>query len=156
MSGKIEAHLDALNLKLPEAAAPVANYVPYQISGELLFISGQLAKTADGTLITGRLGDSCSLEQGQAAAHACALNILAQAQAALGSLDRVAQVVRLNGFVAAAPSFTDHPQVINGASDLMVTVFSDRGRHTRAAIGVSSLPLGSAVEIDAVLRIEPA
>lgn len=156
MSGKIEARLQALNLTLPEAAAPVANYVPFQVTGDLLFISGQLSKPADGDLITGQVGSALSIEDGQAAARAAALNILAQAQKALGTLDHVAQVVRLNGFVAAAADFQQHPSVINGASDLMVEVFEDKGRHTRAAIGVASLPLGAAVEIDAILKIDPA
>ncbi len=153
MSGKIEARLESLGLELPDAAAPVANYVPFQTSGDHLFISGQISKAADGTLISGHLGDTLDVAGGQKAARASALNILAQAQAALGSLDRVSQVVRLNGFVAATPGFKDHPLVINGASDLMVSVFEDKGRHTRAAIGVASLPLGCAVEIDAILKI---
>lgn len=156
MSGKIEARLESLGLELPEAAAPVANYVPFQITGDLLFVSGQISKAADGTLISGHLGDTLNIDEGQEAARASALNIIAQAQAALGQLDRVAQVVRLNGFVSATPSFKDHPQVINGASDLMVSVFEDKGRHTRAAIGVASLPLGCAVEIDAILKITTA
>lgn len=153
MSGKIEARLENLGLVLPTAAAPVANYVPYQIANNLLYISGQISKAADGTIISGHLGDTLDVAGGQKAAHVSALNILAQAQAALGTLDRVAQVVRLNGFVAAVPGFKDHPQVINGASDLMVSVFEDKGRHTRAALGVASLPLGCAVEIDAILEI---
>lgn len=156
MSGKIEARLTALNLTLPDAAAPVANYVPFQMTGDLLYISGQLSKPAGGDLIQGHLGDTLSVEDGQSAARAAALNILAQAQQALGSLDRVAQVVRLNGFVAATANFEQHPAVINGASDLMVEVFAEKGRHTRAAIGVASLPLGAAVEIDAILKITAA
>ena len=153
MSGKIEARLKSLGIDLPEAAAPVANYVPFQIVGELLFISGQISKALDGSIISGHLGDTLSVADGQAAARVSGLHILAQAQAALTSLDRVAQVVRLNGFVAATPAFTEHPQVINGASDLMVEVFEGKGRHTRAALGVASLPLGCAVEIDAILKI---
>lgn len=156
MSGKIEARLETLGLHLPEAAAPVANYVPFSVVNDLLFVSGQISKESDGTLISGHLGDTLTVDQGQQAACACALHILAQAQAALGTLDRVTQVVRLNGFVAATAAFTEHPQVINGASDLMVDVFADAGRHTRAAIGVASLPLGCAVEIDAVLKVVPA
>ena len=153
MGGRIEARLSALGIDLPAAANPVANYVPYLISGDLLFISGQISKADDGTLLSGQLGDSVTVTQGQAAARVCALNILAQAQSALSNLDRVAQVVRLNGFISATPQFRDHPQVINGASDLMVEIFEDRGRHTRAAVGVASLPLGCAVEIDAVFKI---
>lgn len=153
MSGKIEARLGELGLTLPDAAAPLANYVPFTITGDLLFISGQISKDVDGTILKGCLGDTLDVAQGQAAARASALNILAQAQAALGSLDRIAQVIRLNGFVAATPGFTEHPQVINAASDIMVDVLADKGRHTRAAIGVASLPLGCAVEIDAVIKI---
>ncbi|MCH9764836.1 MAG: RidA family protein [Alphaproteobacteria bacterium] len=153
MSGKIEAHLESLGITLPAAASPVANYVPFLRTGDHLFISGQLSKAIDGTLISGHLGDNLTVADGQAAARAAALNILAQVQLALGSLDSVAQIVRLNGFVAATPAFTDHPQVINGASDLMVEIFAERGRHTRAAIGVTSLPLGCAVEIDAIVKV---
>lgn len=153
MNGEIEARLKSLGLTLPPAASPVANYVPFQVAGDLLFVSGQLAKAADGTLVTGLLGAGVSVEQGEAAARLCALNILAQVQAALGTLDRVAQVVKLTGFVAAAPGFADHPKVVNGASDLMVQVFGDKGRHTRAAVGASSLPMGSAVEVEAIMRI---
>jgi enamine deaminase RidA (YjgF/YER057c/UK114 family) len=155
MSGKVEARLAALAITLPDAPVPVANYVPTLLAGNLLFISGQISKTADGTVLKGRLGAELTVAQGQEAARASALAILAQAKAAIGDLDRIAQVVKLTGFVAAAPEFTDHPQVINGASDLMVEVLGDSGRHTRAAVGVASLPLGCAVEIDAVLLIGP-
>lgn len=153
MSDKIAARLRELGLELPAAPAPVANYVPYLISGDHLYVSGQISKAADGTLIAGRVGDTASVETGIEAAKACALNILAQAQAALGSLDRVTQLVRLTGFVSSGPDFTDHPKVINGASDLMVAVLGDKGRHTRAAVGVSSLPVGAAVEIDAIFSV---
>ncbi len=153
MSDSPESRLKALGLTLPEAPQPVANYVPYLISGDQLFISGQISKAGDGSLMSGGLGTSCSIEQGQQAARLCALNILAQAKAALGSLDRIAQVLRLTGFVASSADFTGQPQVINGASDLMVAVLGDRGRHTRSAVGVASLPLGAAVEIDAILKI---
>jgi enamine deaminase RidA (YjgF/YER057c/UK114 family) len=153
MSDKVAARLRELGLELPSAPAPVANYVPYLISGNQLFISGQISKAADGTLLGGRVGDSVSVEAGIEAAKACALNILAQAHAALGSLDRVVQLIRLTGFVNSGPDFTDHPKVINGASDLMVAVLGDKGRHTRAAVGVSSLPVGAAVEIDALFSI---
>jgi enamine deaminase RidA (YjgF/YER057c/UK114 family) len=112
-----------------------------------------LTKAGDGTLITGLLGAGLATGQGVDAARLCALNILAQAKAALGSLDRVAQVVRLTGFVAATPAFTDHPKVVNGASDLMVAVLGERGRHTRSAVGVASLPMNAAVEIDAILKV---
>jgi enamine deaminase RidA (YjgF/YER057c/UK114 family) len=153
MSGEIEARLEKLGLTLPPAPSPVANYVPHLISGDLLFISGQISKAADGSLVKGQLGSDIALETGQHAARLCALNILAQAKAALGSLDRIAQVVRLTGFVASTPDFGEQPQVINGASDLMVEVLGDAGRHTRAAVGVASLPLNSTVEIDAIIRI---
>jgi len=155
MSGKVEARLAALGITLPEAPNPVANYMPALLAGSLLFISGQISKAADGTIVKGRLGAELTVEQGREAARASALAILAQAKAAIGDLDRIAQVVKLTGFVAATPEFADHPQVINGASDLMVEVLGDSGRHTRAAVGVASLPLGCAVEIDAILLIGP-
>lgn len=154
MTDAVLVRLEALNLKLPEAPAPVANYVPYLMSGDLLFISGQISKSADGSLLAGKLGADLTVEQGQEAARHCALNILAQAYAALGRLDRIAQVVKLNGFVNAADDFADHPLVINGASDLMVEVLGEAGKHTRAAVGVSGLPANCAVEIDAILRIK--
>lgn len=153
MTGTIEARLAELGLTLPAAPNPVANYVPFATAGNLLFISGQISKAADGAIVSGLLGQDVSVEAGQEAARLCALNILAQAKAALGSLDRIAQVVRLTGFVAATPAFTDHPKVVNGASDLMVEVLGDKGRHTRAAVGVASLPMGSAVEVDAIIAI---
>jgi enamine deaminase RidA (YjgF/YER057c/UK114 family) len=153
MTGTIEARLAELGLTLPAAPNPVANYAPYAITGNLLFISGQISKSADGTLVTGTLGAGVAVETGQQAARLCALNILAQAKAALGDLDRIAQVMRLTGFVAAAADFGDHPKVVNGASDLMVEVLGDKGRHTRAAVGVASLPLGAAVEVDAIIAI---
>jgi enamine deaminase RidA (YjgF/YER057c/UK114 family) len=153
MSGEIEARLATLGLELPPALSPVANYVPFLISGDHLFISGQVSMAGDGTIVKGQLGGGVSVEAGAAAARICALNVLAQTKSALGTLDRVAQVVKVTGFVCASADFADHPKVINGASDLMVEVFGDKGRHTRAAVGVASLPLGSAVEVDAVLRI---
>jgi enamine deaminase RidA (YjgF/YER057c/UK114 family) len=154
MDDKVETRLATLGITLPSAPNPVANYVPSCLSGNLLYISGQISKAADGTIASGRLGGGMTVAEGNAAARLCALNILAQAKAALGSLDRVAQIVRLNGFVNAAPEFTEHPQVLNGASDLMVEVLGDKGRHTRVAVGVSSLPLGCAVEVDAVLLVD--
>ncbi len=153
MSGEIEARLEKLGLTLPPAPSAVANYVPFLLAGELLFISGQISKAADGSMVTGQLGDIVALETGQHAARLCALNILAQAKMALGSLDRVAQVMRLTGFVSCVPSFSDHPKVINGASDLLVEVLGDSGRHTRSAVGVASLPMNAAVEIDAILKV---
>jgi enamine deaminase RidA (YjgF/YER057c/UK114 family) len=154
MDGKVEARLKSLGITLPAAPNPVANYVPSCLAGNLLFISGQISKAADGTVATGRLGAGLTVEQGRAAARLSAINILSQVQAAVGSLDRVAQVLRLTGYVSATPEFTEHPQVMNGASDLMVEVLGDKGRHSRVAVGVSSLPLGCAVEVDAIVLID--
>jgi len=155
MNGKVEARLASLGIALPEAPNPVANYVASVLAGNLLFISGQISKAADGSVAKGRLGAGLTIEQGRDAARLSALAILAQAKAAVGDLDRIEQVVKLTGFVNATPEFVDHPQVINGASDLMVEVLGDKGRHTRAAVGVSSLPMGCAVEVDAILLIGP-
>lgn len=153
MSTSPAERLAALGLMLPDAPAPVANYVPYLIAGDLLFVSGQVSKAPDGSLLCGRLGDGLTVEEGQKAARYCALNILAQAKAALGDLSRIAQVMRLTGFVASTPAAVEQPQVVNGASDLMVAVLGDAGRHTRAAVGVAALPGGCAVEVDAIIRI---
>ncbi|MGD9784846.1 MAG: RidA family protein [Hyphomicrobiaceae bacterium] len=155
MAETIESRLARLGLTLPEAPAPVANYVPFLVTGDLLFIAGQISKAPDGHVATGRLGAGLSIEDGATAARYCALNILAQAKAALGDLSRIAQVVRLNGFVTSTPECGDQPKVVNGASDLMVEVLGEAGRHTRVAVGVAALPGGAAVEIDAVLRIRP-
>lgn len=152
MGGVVEERLKSLGLELPAAPAALANYVPFAISGDLLFISGQISKAADGTLAVGKVGAELTTEEGAAAAVLCALNILAQARAALGDLDRIEQVLRLTGFVNAVPAFSDHPKVVNGASDLMVEVLGDKGRHTRAAVGCSGLPANSAVEVDAIIR----
>ncbi|MFA5955846.1 RidA family protein [Hyphomicrobium sp.] len=149
----IDERLTELGLKLPEAPQPVANYVPFLLSGDQLFISGQISKDGTGRVLIGTLGGALSVEQGQEAARHCALNLLAQAKAALGDLNRVAQVLRLTGFVASTPDFTDQPKVINGASDLLVSVLGDAGRHTRSAVGVASLPLNACVEIDAIFKI---
>ncbi len=153
MSGMAEARLAELGIALPEAPRPVANYVPTLFVGHLLFVSGQISM-AGGEVIKGCLGSNMTIEDGQAAARACAIQILAQVKSALGELDHVAQVAKLTGFVNATSNFGDHPKVINGASDLMVDVFGDKGRHTRAAVGVSGLPMNCAVEVDAILRIE--
>ncbi len=152
MSGEIEARLVSLGLALPPAPNPVANYVPFLLTGDLLFVSGQISKDASGLVIAGTLGGDLAIDRGEAAARLCALNILAQAKSALGSLDRIAQVVRLTGYVNCAPGFSDQPKVINGASDLLVAVLGDKGRHTRAAVGAAGLPANSAVEIDAIIR----
>jgi len=147
-----EQRLIELGLKLPDAPQPVANYVPYLISGDQLFISGQVAKDDAGRVLTGLLGSNVSVEDGKIAARQAALSLLAQAKAALGDLGRVVHVLRLTGFVASTPEFSEQPAVINGASDLLVAVLGDAGRHTRSAVGVASLPLGTCVEIDAILK----
>lgn len=153
MTETVESRLAALGLALPAAPAPAANYVPWVIAGGLIYVSGQISQ-ADGALITGKLGEGVSVEQGADAARACALSLLAQARAALGGdLSRLKRVVKLTGFVNCTPDFTDHPKVINGASDLLVAVLGEAGRHARAAVGSVSLPLGVAVEIEAVFEI---
>lgn len=151
----IEAKLAELGLTLPEPAAPVAAYVPVVIAGGLAHVSGQVS-IVDGHLLKGRLGEDLSLEQGVAGARACGLMILAQLKAALGSLDRVERVVKLGAFVNSTADFTDQPKVANGASELMVAVFGDAGKHARSAVGVPSLPLGVAVEVDAIVAVRPA
>lgn len=151
----IEQKLADLGLTLPEPAAPVAAYVPVVISGGMAHVSGQLP-FVDGKLVTGRLGEDVSLEEGVIAAQACAVMILAQLKAALGSLDRVQQVVKLGAFVNSTGDFTDQPKIANGASELMVAVFGEAGKHARSAVGVPVLPLGAAVEVDAILAISPA
>lgn len=153
MAGKIEARLEELGIELPQAAAPAANYVPYVITGNQLWVAGQVPFWNGELKYIGRLGDDFTVEQGQEAARICALNVIAQAKAALGELDRVRRVVKMGGFVNATPDFTDHPKVVNGASDLMVEVFGEAGRHARFAVGAGSLPLGVAVEVDAVMEI---
>lgn len=154
MSAKVSARLKELGITLPVPAAPAANYIPFTQAGNILVISGQLPMV-DGKLgFTGKLGGGVTLETGQEAAKICAINILAQANAALGgNLDRVKRCLRLGGFVACTPDFTQHPQVINGASNLMVEVLGEAGKHARAAVGVSSLPFDAAVEVDAMFEI---
>jgi len=154
MAGKIDARLIELGIDLPEAAAPAANYVPYVATGNLVFISGQITLWNGDLMYKGRLGENLSLDDGLAAARLCCLNLIAQLKAACdGDLDRVSGCVRLGGFVNCTPDFTDHPKVINGASDLMVEVFGEAGKHARAAVGCSSLPLGVAVEVDGLFEI---
>lgn len=152
---KIEARLAELGLTLPQAAAPVAAYVPVVEAAGLAHVSGQLP-FVEGQLVTGRLGEDVTLEQGNEAAQACGLMILAQLKAALGSLDRIERIVKLGGFVNSTGAFTDQPKVINGASELMVAVFGDAGKHARSAVGVPVLPLGAAVEVDAIVAVCPA
>jgi enamine deaminase RidA (YjgF/YER057c/UK114 family) len=154
MSGEIEARLRELNIELPQASAPVANYVPYTISGKIVVVSGQITVWNGERRFVGKLGREVSIADGQQAARLCALNVLAHLHVACGGdLDRVARVLRLGGFVNCTPDFTDMPQVVNGASDLMVEVFGDKGRHARAAVGVNSLPAGVAVEVEAMFEL---
>lgn len=154
MAGTIDARLAELGIDVPEAAAPVANYVGFVQTGNLVFVSGQVTLKDGSPQYIGKLGDSISVEDGQAAARLCAINIIAQVKAACGGdLDRVQRVVKLGGFVNSTADFTDQPKVINGASDLMVEVFGDKGRHARAAVSAGSLPLGVSVEVEAVVEI---
>lgn len=153
MADTPEQKLAALGLTLPTAAAPAANYVPYVISGWQLHIAGQIPFDEAGALIKGRLGEDFDINVGTRAAERCALGLIAQMKAALGELSLVRRVVKLNVFVQSAPGFTDQPEVANGASNLMVAVFGDAGRHARAAVGVAALPRGVAVEIDAIVEI---
>ena len=152
MAGKVEQRLAELGVELPNAPAPAANYVPYTISGNILTISGQVTMGPNGLEYVAKLGDDADVATGQAAARLCAINILAQAKAALGDLDRITQVLKIQGFVNSRPDFTEHPSVINGASDFLVEVLGEAGKHARAAVGMSSLPLGVAVEVDAVIE----
>jgi len=154
MTDMIEQALNDKGITLPTAAAPVASYVPTVEVGGLLYISGQVSMT-DGALITGRLGDNMSIEEGQEAAKACALMIAAQIKAAAGSLDRVDRIVKLGGFVNSTADFTDHPKVVNGCSDMIEAIFGEAGKHARSAVGVSALPLGVAVEVDAIVALKP-
>lgn len=149
----VQKKLGALGVTLPEVKPPVANYVPTTRSGNLLYVSGQLPMK-DGQMAKGHLGKDVSVEAGQEAAKTCALNILAQVSAALGGdLDRIVSCLKVTGFVASTPEFTDHPKVINGASDFLVAALGDAGKHARAAVGVSSLPLGAAVEVEAIFEV---
>ena len=154
MAGDTERKLESLGITLPTPAAPAANYVPFVRTGNLLMISGQVPVGPNGLEFQGKLGDGFDVETGQKAARLCAINLLAQAKAALGDLDRITRVVKITGFVNSAPDFGDHPAVINGASDLLVEVLGDRGKHARAAIGMSSLPFGVSVEVDAIIEVE--
>jgi enamine deaminase RidA (YjgF/YER057c/UK114 family) len=154
MAGTVETKLAGLGIALPTPASPIANYVPFARSGNLLVLSGQLCFGADGKLVAkGQLGVGVSVEDGQKAARACGINLLAQLKAALGDLDRVARVVRLGGFINSAPGFSDGAKVMNGASDLMVEVFGDKGRHTRSTVGVSALPADAAVEVEGLFEV---
>src|SRR6202011_1215523 len=154
MAGMFERKLTELGISLPKPASPVANYVPFVRVGTLLFVSGQVCLDEAGKLVAkGKLGSGVSPEDGQKAARACAVNLLAQVKAALGDLDKVARVVRLGGFIHSAPGFLDGPKVMNGASDLMVAVFGDKGRHARTTVGVAVLPADAAVEVEGVFEV---
>lgn len=152
---EIDAKLAEMGLSLPEPAAPVATYVPVAVAGGLAHVSGQLP-FIDGVLVKGRLGEDVLVGDGYEAARACGLMILAQLKAALGSLERVERIVKLGAFVNSTADFTDQPKVANGASELMAALFGDAGRHARSAVGVPALPLGAAVEIDAIAAVRAA
>lgn len=155
MSDAIEARLKDLGYTLPAAAAPAANYVPFTISGNLLYISGQLPMEAGKVAVTGHVGRDVQIPEAQKAAELCAVNILAQVKAALkGDLSKVRRVLKLNGFVASVPEFTEQHLVINGASNLIAHVLGDAGKHARAAVGMAALPFNAAVEIDAIVEID--
>lgn len=149
----IEKRLQELNLTLPEAPKPVAVYVPALEHKGLLYISGQLPMQSGKVAFTGQVGSDVTLEDAYEAARICTLNALSIAKQALGSLDRVAQIVKVGGFVSSAPGFYDQPKVINGASELLGEIFGDKGKHARAAVGVNALPLNAAVEIEFVIAV---
>ena len=151
---QVEQKLAALGIVLPTPAAPIANYVGFVRTGSLLVVSGQICLGPDGKLVAkGKLGGGVSIEDGQSAARACGINLLAQVKVALGDLDKVVRVVRLGGFINAEPTFLDGPKVMNGASDLMVEVFADKGRHARSTVGVAALPLDAAVEVEGLFEV---
>lgn len=153
MSGKFETKLNELGITLPEAPAPAANYVPYVVVGDMVYVSGQISVGPDG-LIKGKLGENMSTEDGAAAARVCAINLLAQVKAACGGdLDRLVKVVKLTGFVNSTADYTEQPQVVNGASDLMANALGDSGKHARAAVSAAALPLGVAVEVEGIFQI---
>ena len=153
--GKVEQRILEMGLQVPEAAAPAANYLPFVRSGKLLFISGQIPKMPDNSLLKGQLGSSYSVEEGKAAARLCGMHLIGQMKAACGDLDKVKRVVKVEGFVSSTAEFVDHPQVVNGCSDLLVEIFGKEvGAHSRFAVGCSSLPLGVAVEIGGVVELE--
>ncbi len=154
MAGIVEKKLQELGITLQDPRAPMANYVPFVRTGNLLNVSGQICLDSEGKLVAkSRLGDGVSIEDGQKAARACAINLLAQVKAALGDLDKVTRVVRLGGFINSAPGFTEGPKVMNGASDLMVAVFGDKGKHARSTVGVAALPADAAVEVEGVFEV---
>ena len=155
MAGRIDSRLKELGITLPEAPMPAANYVPFARTGNLLFIAGQIPMEGGKPQFVGKLGQTMKVEDGQKAARLCALNVIAQVRTALdGDLDKVKRCVRVGGFVNCTPDFTDQPQVINGASDVIVQIFGDAGKHARAAVGVNELPLGVAVELEMIVEVE--
>jgi enamine deaminase RidA (YjgF/YER057c/UK114 family) len=154
MAGMVAKKLAELGIVLPTPASPIANYIPFVRVGALLFVSGQICLDANGKLVAkGKLGAGVSVEDGQKAARACAINLLAQVQAAVGDLDAVKRVVRLGGFINSDPSFLDGPKVMNGASDLVVAVLGDKGKHARTTVGVAVLPADAAVEVEGVFEV---
>jgi enamine deaminase RidA (YjgF/YER057c/UK114 family) len=153
MAGKIEARIKELGIEMPNATKPVANFVPCVQTGNTLFVSGQVSSWNGEYRHIGKVGREISLEEAQKAARVCALNVLAQSRAHLGDLDRITRIVMVQGFVNAVPEFTDHPRVINGASDILVEIFGEAGKHARFALGAGSLPFNVAVEIAAVLEV---
>ena len=154
MAGTIEQKLAAQGIVLHQPPNPVANYVGFVRTGNLLFVSGQVCVDAEGKLIAkGKLGGPVTVEQGNAAARGCAINLLAQVKSALGDLDKVVRVVRIGGFVNSAPDFVDGPKVLNGASDLMVAAFGEKGRHARTTVGVASLPADASVEVEGLFEV---
>ena len=153
MAGTVEKKLGELGIVLTEPAAPVANYVAFVRTGNLLMVSGQICLDGGKLVAKGQLGGGVSIEDGQKAARACAVNLLAQVKAALGDLDKVVRVVRLGGFVNSAPGFVEGPKVMNGASDLMVAAFGEKGKHARTTVGVSALPLDAAIEVEGLFEV---
>lgn len=154
MSGPITTRMAELGIELPEPAAPAANYIPFVITDNLVFVSGQVTVWNGELRHIGRLGEDIDIDEGYRAARLCGLNLIAQAKAAAkGDLNKIKRVVKLGGFVNATPDFTDHPKVINGASDLMAEIFGEAGKHARFAVGAASLPLGVAVEVDGVFEL---
>lgn len=153
MTDTIDSRLKNLGISIPEAAAPAANYVPFAQSGSLLLTSGQLPLDGGKLVYTGQIGDELTVAHGQAAARACAINILAQAKAALGDLERIKRIVKITVFVASTPDFVEQHLVANGASDLLVAILGDAGKHARSAVGVASLPLNAPVEIEAIIEV---
>ena len=155
MSSQIEQRLNELGITLPPPGAPAGNYVPFVVVGDIAYMSGQVAREAGKMKYVGKVGRDISIEDGQAAARLCAVNLLSQLKVACGGdLDRVERCVRLSGFVNSPPDFFEHPKVVNGASDLMVQALGERGQHARTAVGVAALPLDSAVEVEAIFKLK--